>query len=154
MDARITDIRQMALRIGGNASSTEVEVELMQSSPIGRFALDACLKMASVYREMEELKQSYSTLLNFFGEEQQDEIQAPDVFRILSAFCDQWETSVEQSIAQDRAARRRMNRNHNGHRVSHNQFSPRRPSTEPRSGIGSVLNSIRCKSLNATALDV
>ena len=154
LEARITGLRQMALRMGGGALSPEVEVEVLHSTPIGRFTLDACLKMASVYNEMEGVKQAYSTLLHYFGEGQPEGAPLPNVFCLLSIFCNQLETAVEKSIAQDRAARRGLNRK--GCRVSYNTglVNPRRPSTEPRSGIGSVLDAIRCKAFNPSTFDL
>ncbi|KAL7568202.1 hypothetical protein ACA910_004204 [Epithemia clementina (nom. ined.)] len=157
LESRIAGIRQMALRIGGDALSSEVEVDLLQSTSIGRFTLDACLKMESVYHEMDAVQQSYSALLHYFGEEQPEGEPTPDVFRILSVFCNQWESAVENSITQDRAARRGMNRNPKGRRVSYTNSSfncPRRSSAEPRSGIGSVLDAIRCKAFNPAAIDL
>mmetsp|Transcript_26128 Transcript_26128/g.72030 ORF Transcript_26128/g.72030 Transcript_26128/m.72030 type:complete len:1119 (+) Transcript_26128:537-3893(+) len=158
LEARVADIRQMALRMSGDAVSSEVEVELLSSSRIGRFALDSSLKMAALYHEVESAKLAHNGLVHYFGEGVGSSNTAtPSILSTVSSFWGDLESAVENAIAVERKARSSVkNSSVNDRRGVSKTLKSRRASTpdlprSARSVFGGVLDSIRCK---ARLLDV
>lgn len=78
------------------------EVEVLQGSAVGRFTLDACLRMAVLVNEVENSKGHYNTLLRYFGEE--DSTMRPDeVFKIISTFSKSIDIALDEVIDQEKA---------------------------------------------------
>ena len=113
LESSLTIIRQMALSHGQHhdegeyASSTDKEVAVLQSTNIGRFTVDACIRMASVYHEMEATKESTVALFSYFGEDEGCHVTdgcngSQSIFRTLSQFANQFEHAGEQSMARDK----------------------------------------------------
>jgi hypothetical protein len=78
------------------------EVELLQSSEVGLFTLDACLRMAVLVNEVEKTKGHYKILLRYFGEE--DCTLRPDeVFKIISTLSKNIDIALDEVIDQEKA---------------------------------------------------
>lgn len=146
LDARIVHVRRLALSASGeDDKSSHSEVKALSSTSVGRFALDACMKMASVHEEMKAVKQAFKDVLTYFGEEPSDEgVAPPPVFSIISQFCSDLDTALEQIIGDERVTRK----------VKNNLLSTRLQNSrhngkgKPRSSLGSVIDAIRCKAFD------
>jgi hypothetical protein len=120
MEASLRVIRQLALASGaeegqsrvsiseGEASLTsEEEVRCLHSNYIGSFTVDASLRMASAYGDIESSKRAFSALLNYFGEEERSDIGPQKFLRTLSLFCGNFDAAVERAIAVEKQNRTR-----------------------------------------------
>jgi hypothetical protein len=162
MEASLSEIRQLALasgaaegqsQVGVSASLTaEDEVRCLQSTYIGSFTVDASLRMASAYGEIESSKRAFDALLNYFGEEERSDIGPREFLRTLSLFCDNFDVAVEQAIASEKQ-KVRETRSTGGpryptriQRLEVRQESNRDGGSS--SGMGSILADIRKRSAN------
>jgi len=133
LDDNLTEIRKMALRtalssssssstaLGDNLSevddllaelSSEEEVSLLQSTSLGRFTFEACLRMASVYAEIEAAKTVFGQMVHYFGEVNEDD-EHPNPQEILcnlAKFCNDLDVAVERAIASEKAKARELRR--------------------------------------------
>ena len=76
---------------GANPSNLTIEdeIEILQSTAIGRFAVETCLEMASAYEYFDAAKESYDCLASSFREENvaKSEGDFGDIFTTLFRFC-------------------------------------------------------------------
>jgi hypothetical protein len=98
----ITDTFSPEIVVDGPPLSLEQEYEVLRSSKVGQFTLDA-IKKVSTLRDKVELTQSkFSNLLEYFGEPGK-KIQASELFTIFVAFCQNFQKANEEVIASERA---------------------------------------------------
>ena len=86
--------------------STTREVEVLQESAVGRFTLDACLRMGSLIKEVGRAKEQYEQLLCYFGEDGENEMQPDELFGTLSTFCRELDAALEEVSAREKARMR------------------------------------------------
>jgi hypothetical protein len=112
MEASLSEIRQLALASGAEDSQSRVgisegeasliaeeEVRCLQSTYIGSFTVDASLRMASAYGDIESSKRAFLAFLNYFGEEERFDIGPQKFLGTLSLFCGNFNAAVERAIA-------------------------------------------------------
>jgi hypothetical protein len=79
------------------------EVELLQTTAVGRFTLDACLRMAVLVNEIDKARDQFSALLQFFGEEKKSHGQPDEVFHTIAEFGRNFDRALEDVIKQEKA---------------------------------------------------
>jgi Formin Homology 2 Domain len=134
--------------------SADIEVGILQSTAIGRFASDACTQMAVVYHEVEASKQSLEALSMYFGE-QKSEAGPQTVFHTLAMFTKTFESAVKQSVAREkeraiRDCRAAMAFISSSSSKNHHEKAarPQRAiSIGPLEQIRDVLGTFRCKTM-------
>ena len=151
LDDNLTEIRKMALRMALSSSSStplcanssevdellaelssEEEVSLLQSTSLGRFTFEACLRMASVYAEIEAAKTVFGQMVHYFGEVNEDD-EHPNPQEILcnlAKFCNDLDVAVERAIASEKAKARELRRapQSSSQSATKNVLSPSGPS--------------------------
>lgn len=90
------------------ASSTpsvtlEEEVEVLRSTPVGMFTLDAIMKVSSLIDAVEETKKKFTRLLEYFGEDEREYMQPHEVFKIVVTFCRNFDAAREAVEINERA---------------------------------------------------
>jgi hypothetical protein len=70
------------------------EVEILQTSAVGRFTLDACLRMAVLVNEVEKAKEQFDELSRYFGEEERPD----EVFCTIGTFARNFEIALDEVI--------------------------------------------------------
>jgi hypothetical protein len=156
MEASLSEIRQLALasdakegqsRVGtseGEASLTaEDEVRCLQSTYIGRFTVDASLRMTSAYGEIESSKRAFEALLNHFGEEERSDIGPQKFLRTLSLFCSNFDAAVEQAMASENQKVRETRLTCGPRYPTRTQRPETSHKAGPRNAMGSILADIR-----------
>jgi hypothetical protein len=79
------------------------EVELLQTTSVGHFTLDACLRMAVLVNEVDKAKDLCDALFQYFGEEQKTKTQPDMVFHTVCTFGRNFDRALEEVIAQEKA---------------------------------------------------
>uniref|UniRef100_A0A7S1CY68 FH2 domain-containing protein n=1 Tax=Cyclophora tenuis TaxID=216820 RepID=A0A7S1CY68_CYCTE len=79
------------------------EVEILRKTAIGRFTLDACLRLGAVVSEIQKTKEHFDELLRYFGEDDNTTIVPEDVFAIVASFARNFDVCLEQLIAHEKA---------------------------------------------------
>lgn len=129
LDEKLTEVRRLALQSAKAKSlvnnsrhsstnnldadfSSDDEVHLLQSTPLGRFTFEACLQMASIYAEVEAAKTVFGQLAHYFGEvcqeESSDKYQPQEIVRHLSKFCNDLDMATERAIVSEKARTREL----------------------------------------------
>jgi BNI1-related protein 1 len=80
--------------------SPDDELDLLQSSPLGIFVLESCLRMNSLYEDINNAKNACTTLLDYFGEEQHD-MGVSGLLRTLFRFCNDFDIALQQVITSE-----------------------------------------------------
>jgi hypothetical protein len=94
LEARFEAFREFALSYSWNESNTmtdtpdtisvEEEIDILQSTTVGAFAVDSCLRMAEFYQVYDETQNRYDALLQHsVGEDARDK---PSLSTILATF--------------------------------------------------------------------
>lgn len=161
LEVSVSNIRELALNapFADNTStpilSPDEEVGVLQSTSIGRFALEACIEMAVVYHEVEACKQSLEALMKYFGERNPEGsysgVAGPEtVLHALALFAKNFESAVEQSVAREKERSIRDCRTAASVLISssntHCDKAPQR-ANGPLEQIRDVLGAIRCKTM-------
>jgi Formin Homology 2 Domain len=76
--------------------SLEEEVELLRATPIGVFTLAAIKKVSTLRDKVETTKAKFTKLLEYFGEEEKQDMQPHELFNIMVTFCKDFEKAKEQ----------------------------------------------------------
>ena len=76
--------------------SLEEEVELLRATPIGVFTLAAIKKVSTLRDKVETTKAKFKKLLEYFGEEDKQDMQPHELFNIMVTFCKDFEKAKEQ----------------------------------------------------------
>lgn len=79
------------------------EVELLQTTSVGRFTLDACLRMAVLVNEVEKAKDMCDSLFQYFGEQQKTQSQPDLVFHTVCTFSRNFDRALDEVIIQEKA---------------------------------------------------
>mmetsp|Transcript_8585 Transcript_8585/g.9836 ORF Transcript_8585/g.9836 Transcript_8585/m.9836 type:complete len:340 (+) Transcript_8585:589-1608(+) len=74
----------------------EEEVELLRATEIGLFTLNAIKQVSGLREKVETTQAKFTALLEYFGEEDKQEMQPHDVFNIIVTFCRNFEKAKEQ----------------------------------------------------------
>jgi Formin Homology 2 Domain len=82
------------------------EVELLQTTSVGRFTLDACLRLAVLVSEVDKTKDKGDALFQYFGEAHKSTAQADAVFNTVCAFTRDFDRALDEVIAQEKMTMR------------------------------------------------
>jgi Formin Homology 2 Domain len=86
--------------------SLEEEVELLRATPIGIFTLAAIKKVSTLRDKVEATKAKFAKLLEYFGEDDKQDMQPHVLFNIMVTFCKDFERAKEQVYASTKAKMR------------------------------------------------
>jgi hypothetical protein len=98
LDAKLPQIRVMALQNGSDFLEAEEELNLLNSTGVGRFVLEAYRKAAFVYADMQDVHAAFRRLCDYFGESSAD---PQHLIREAAMFCDQFQTSLDKAKSDD-----------------------------------------------------
>lgn len=93
LDEKLPQIRKFSLKDSSAFLEDEEELNLLESTPIGRFALDSYRKAALAYAEMQDVQASFRRLCEYFGESPED---PQNLIHEVSAFCHEFQMSIEK----------------------------------------------------------
>lgn len=79
------------------------EVEILQDSSVGRFTLDAHLRMAAVVNEIQRSRKRFERALSYFGESSNTEMNPDEMFQILGDFCRSFDVASDEVAAREKA---------------------------------------------------
>lgn len=82
------------------------EVELLQTTPVGRFTLNACLRLAVLVSEVDKTKDKAEALFQYFGEATKSSAQPDVVFNTVCSFSRDFDRALDEVIAHEKAATR------------------------------------------------
>ena len=74
----------------------EEEVEALRATAIGLFTLGAIKQVSALRDKVENTKTKFSRLLEYFGEDERQEIQPHELFTIICTFCRDFDRAKEQ----------------------------------------------------------
>lgn len=91
------------MTLDSSALSMAREVELLQTTSVGGFTLDACLRMSVLVNEMGKAKQQFDQLFQYLGEGQKASSQPDEVFHTVCQFGRNFDRALEDVIAREKA---------------------------------------------------
>ena len=77
------------------------EVETLQETSVGRFTLDACLRLSTIVNEVTRAKSQFDGLLSYFGEE--GTMDPDELFGIVATFCRDFDRCLEEVVAREKS---------------------------------------------------
>ena len=97
-----------AVPLTRSSMSVNREVELLQTTSVGRFTLDACLRMAVLVSEVDKAKDQVDALYQYFGEVNKSNGQPDAVFHTVCTFGTNFDRALDEVINQEKAKIREM----------------------------------------------
>jgi hypothetical protein len=94
LDATLPHIREMALKDRLTFIETDEELNVLGTTGLGRFVLEAYRKAAMVYAEIQDVHTACHGLCDYFGESSAD---PQNLIRDVAAFCDQFQASIDKA---------------------------------------------------------
>jgi hypothetical protein len=104
LEIRFEEFRKLAIAMSSSTANDKVldpstltvedEIELLQTTSIGIFAADACLRMASIYEVFDATKESHKSLASYFSKDDDDsgdevpKISVDEAFGVVARFCE------------------------------------------------------------------
>jgi Formin Homology 2 Domain len=104
-EAKLTHIKRLVIARGADQLESQLikhqqarfspkdELKLLESSPSGRFVLEACLKMNILYEDLNVARLTGDAVLQYFGEDQSD-MSVSEFLRALHLFCNDFDDAV------------------------------------------------------------
>ena len=95
-----------ASSVSSSGMALDREVVLLQTTSVGRFTLDACVRMAVLVNDADKLKDKVYELFQYFGEDCKATTQPDMVFYSLFKFVKDFDSALEEVIVQEKATAR------------------------------------------------
>lgn len=91
LDEKLPQIREFFLKGSSSLVQEDHELNLLESTPTGRFALDGYRKAALVYAEVQDVQVCFKRLCDYFGETPED---PQSLIKEVATFCHQFQLSL------------------------------------------------------------
>lgn len=95
-----------AASVSSSAMPLDREVKLLQTTSVGRFTLDACVRMAVLVNDIDKSRDKVLDLFSYFGENSKTATQPDMVFHCLSTFVKDFDRALVEVMVQEKASAR------------------------------------------------